>query len=82
MSSYSDLAAKNKFECPEGLKSWPEGIPINSDGSLNVEIFQTIAEYFAKKNYALLVFANAGSTQGHAIDDIEKISQVLEKLEN
>jgi len=62
LNSFSDLAAKNKFECPEGVKSWPEGIPINSDGSLNAEIFEIIAEYFAKKNYAILVFANAGST--------------------
>ncbi|CAM6102063.1 unnamed protein product [Calypogeia fissa] len=65
-------------KCPlKGYDSWPEKVPSNPDGSVNVEALVTLVEFFASKGYPPLICFNFGTTFKGSYDDVERASQLL-----
>ena len=73
---------KEPWICPLG-GNWPESVPINKDGSVDVEALVTLVNFFAEKGHPPFICFNYGTTFKGAYDDIpkacEKLNPVFEK---
>jgi histidine decarboxylase len=63
-------------ECPlEGYNAWPNNVPSNDDGEIDINALAVLVEFFASKGYPIFIVANYGSTFKGAYDDVEQIGK-------
>jgi histidine decarboxylase len=83
IKDFGKIAMENGFPRPEGVHipekpgapwfEWPHELPTKLDGSIDVEVLETIVEPFAKAGYPLAFILNLGTTFTNAVDPVEQI---------
>ncbi|MHA7962699.1 PLP-dependent aminotransferase family protein [Paenibacillus sp. CAU 1782] len=56
---------------------WPEKVPSNADGSINLELLKTLVQFFASKGHPIAVNFNFGTTFKGEYDQVEKAVNTL-----
>jgi histidine decarboxylase len=54
-----------------GKNNWPLEVPSNSDGSIHIESFTKLVEFFVSRGYPILTCFNYGTTFKGAYDNVE-----------
>ncbi|HEY0461646.1 MAG TPA: pyridoxal-dependent decarboxylase [Pyrinomonadaceae bacterium] len=67
----------NECPLPDAEGHWPKNVPCNIDGSINIDALAILVEFFAEKNYPILINFNYGTTFSGAYDDVEAAGKKL-----
>jgi histidine decarboxylase len=59
---------------------WPQEVPSEESGSINIEALAKLVEFFASHGYPILVNLNYGTTFKGAYDDVEKAGERLKPI--
>lgn len=67
-------------ECPIA-DEWPEKVPSNKDGSVNIDALVKLVAFFAGKGYPPIICFNYGTTFKGAYDDVKTaVTNIINKL--
>lgn len=58
-------------------QDWPEEVPSEESGAIDVDALTTLVEFFAKRGYPIIVCFNYGTTYKGAYDDVEAAGKKL-----
>jgi histidine decarboxylase len=58
-------------------KPWPQEVPSNRDGSIDIDQLKVLVEFFARRGYPILVSFNYGTTFKGAYDDVEAAGNAI-----
>lgn len=67
-------------ECPIHNGQWPNHVPSNVDGSVNIHNLETLVSFFAARGFSIMIIFNYGTTFKGAYDDVEGAGSLLQKV--
>ncbi|KAL2628868.1 hypothetical protein R1flu_013554 [Riccia fluitans] len=77
IQTFQEVAVEENLPVPEGFDSWPNVVPCNEDGSMNVEILANLIGELVKVGHPILICMGNGSSAERACDDVQAAADLL-----
>ncbi|CDW76245.1 histidine decarboxylase [Stylonychia lemnae] len=78
---FGHVAKSLNLEPPVGMKEWPDKVPHNSAGQMDIDSLKTILKPLAEKKIPVLIISNVGTTSSCSFDNTTEIIKALKTQE-
>ncbi|CDW72683.1 glutamate decarboxylase [Stylonychia lemnae] len=81
LNTFGQVARSLNLEPPAGMKQWPDKVPHNSAGQMDIDSLKAILKPLAEQKIPVLIIANVGTTSTCSFDSTTEIINALKTQE-